>query len=239
MRTVYNDSVLQRDYTILPGSDVLTVKTRVDFHEKHRTLKFAFPADSDEIIASIPYGTISRRKGLGEEPCGSWFAAGRMCIANDSKYGYDTTNEEVRLTVLRSAIWADHFGVRDEFCEYMEQGVHEFSYSIFPYTDNCEAEKKAEELNTGLRAVMDSFHNGSLPERRSCFKCDGKNIIVTAVKQGEDGTGDVLRFCEMNGGQEEVTITLFDETIKTMVQHNEIRTFRSDGTEVNLIEWTE
>lgn len=237
VKTSFQDSVLQRDYTIIPGSDVLQVKTRVDFHEKHRTLKFAFPAVEDVVTAKIPFGTIRREKGLGEEPCGSWFAAGKMCVANDSKYGYDTTEEEVRLTVLRSAIWADHYGVRDEFCEYMEQGVHEFSYSVFPHQNNCESEKKAEELNIRLRAVKDSFHDGKLPERQSCFASDAKNIVVTAIKQNEDSEETVIRFCEMNGEQEAATVTLFGKTIHTAVNHNEIKTFKSDGTECNLIEW--
>lgn len=235
--TRYNHSLLQRDYTITPGSDVVTVKTKVDFHEKHRTLKFAFPTESEEVIAKIPYGTISRKKELGEEPCGSWLAAGNLCVANDSKYGYDTTSDEVRLTVLRSAIWADHFGVRDEFCEYMEQGVHEFVYSVSPYENNCDAEKKAEELNFGLRAVVDSFHKGNMPERKNCFSCDGENIIVTAIKQAEDGEEPVVRFCEMNGKDGKVSLRLFDKAIDTSVAHNEIKTFKMDGTEVNLIEW--
>ncbi len=237
--TKYNNSRLQRDYVITPGSDVLTVKTKVDFHEKHKTVKFAFPIEVEAIIAKIPYGTISREKELGEEPCGSWFAAGNLCVANDSKYGYDTTSDEVRLTVLRSAIWADHFGVRDEFCEFMEQGIHEFSYSVFPYRNNCDAQKKAEELNFGLRAVKDSFHKGFLPEQHSCFSCASENIVVTAIKQGEDSEDAVIRFCEMNGKDENVSISLFDRTIDSAVGHNEIKTYKIDGTEVNLIEWSE
>lgn len=235
--TRYNQSLLQRDYTITPGSDILQVKVKVDFHEKHKTLKFTFPAKGQEVIAKIPYGTISRRKELGEESCGSWLAAGGLCVANDSKYGYDTTTEEMRLTVLRSAVYADHFGVRDEFCEYMEQGIHEFTYTVFPYENCCTAERRAEELNFGLRPVKDSFHKGILPERMSCFDCDGKNVIVTAIKQAEDDEGDVIRFCEMNGKDEKISIHLFDKTINTYAAHHEIKTIKGDGTEVNLIEW--
>lgn len=235
--TRYNHSLLIRDYTITPGSDILVVKTKVDFHEKHKVLKFAFPLTEDHVIAKIPYGTVTRKKEQGEEPFGSWFAAGTLCVANDSKYGYDTTADEVRLTVLRSAIWADHYGVRDEFCEYMEQGIHEFTYSVFPYQNNCQAEKRAEELNFGLRAIIDSFHKGSLPEAQSCFACDGENIVVTAVKKAEDSEEPVIRFCEMNGENGTVSMELFGKKIETSVGHNEIKTFRADGTEVNLIEW--
>lgn len=235
--TRYNGSILQRDFSITEDSPVVNVKVRVDFHEKHKTLKFTFPAASEEVTAQIPYGTISRQKGLGEEPCGAWIASGGLCVANDGKYGYDTTQTEMRLTILRSAIYADHFGVRDEHCEYMEQGIHECSYQVFPYTGSADAERRAGELNFGLRAVVESFHDGVLPERKQCLTCDGTNVVVTAVKQAEDGSGDIIRLCEMDGADGNISVKLFDNCIETKIAHNEIRTFRTDGTEVDLIEW--
>lgn len=237
VKTYYNNSVLQREYSITQDSECVLVKVAVDFHEKHKTLKLAFPAGANQTISKIPFGTITRENGLGEEPCGSWIASGNLCIANDGKYGYDTTKEEIRLTVLRSAIFADHYGERDEFCEYMEQGIHECSYMLYPYTNNTDAEKKAEELNYQLRTLMDSFHTGSLPERQSCLKCDGKHVVVTAVKQAEDSEETVVRFYETDGTEEQVSIEVFGKKIETAVSHNEIKTLKTDGTEVNLIEW--
>ncbi len=235
--TRYNNSVLQRDYIVARDSDRVLVRTRVEFHEKHKALKFTFPKKNGEVIAKIPYGTIRRKSAFTEAPFGSWFASGKLGVANDSKYGYDTTATEMRMTVLRGAIYADHYGVRDEFCEYMEQGAHEFSYMLFPYTDNANADKIAEELNYGLEAMTETFHKGSLPLKMSCISCDAENIMITAIKQAEDDDGTVIRFCEMNGEERMVRIKLFDKTIETKVRHNEIKTFRTDGTELNLIEW--
>jgi len=167
------------------------VKVTVDFRERHKTLKLAFPAGAKQTISKIPFGIITRENGLGEEPCGSWIASGNLCIANDGKYGYDTTD----------------------------------------------AQKKAEELNFELRVLMDSFHDGKLPERQSCLKCDGKHIVITAVKQAEDSEETVVRLCEMDGREEQVSVEVFGKTIKTTVAHNEIKTLKTDGTEVNLIEW--
>lgn len=235
--TRYNNSLLQRDYIITRDSDRVHVRTKVEFHEKHKALKFTFPRKNGEVIAKIPYGTIRRKSVFIEAPFGSWFASGKLGVANDSKYGYDATDTEMRMTVLRGAIYADHYGERDEFCEYMEQGAHEFSYVLFPYTDNASAEKIAEELNYGLEAITETFHKGSLPLKKSCLGCDADNIVVTAVKQAEDDDGTVIRFCEMNGEERRISIRLFDQTIETRIGHNQIKTFRSDGTEVNLIEW--
>lgn len=142
----------------------------------------------------------------------------------------------MRLTVLRSALYADHYGRRDEFCEYMEQGIHEFSYLLFPFHGNADAERRARELNTELRGLMESFHGGDLPERRSCFSCDGENVVVTAIKQAEGAETDVIRFCEMEGQDGRVSLKLFDRTIEAQVAHHEIKTYFADGRETDLIE---
>ena len=237
VKTHYKGSTLQRDYIITPDSNVIKVNVKVDFQEKHRTLKFAFPAGAKNTMAKIPFGTISRENGLGEEPCGSWIATGTLGIANDCKYAYDTTEYEVRLTILRSAAYADHWGVRDEFCENMDMGVHECSYMLFPYESNAKAEQVAEELNMGLRAIVTSFHEGTLPERYSCYSCEAKHIVVTSVKQSEDGLEKVIRFYEADGIGEDVEMKVFSKNLKASAAHHEIKTIRTDGEELNLIEW--
>lgn len=235
--TRHNESVLRRDYILEPDSDMVRVKVLVDFQEKHRTLKFVFPTAVKETTAKIPYGTITRKNGLGEEPCGSWIATDSFGVANDGKYGYDTLENEVRLTVLRSACYADHFAVRDEFCEYMDMGVHECSYSIFPYTSKVQAEKKAQELNVPMRVITESFHDGPLPLIYSGIQTSSEHTMVTAIKKSEDTEDYILRLCEMDGSDEAVEIKLWGNQLQTKVSHHQIKTLRTDGKELNLIEW--
>lgn len=236
VKTFYQNSVLRRDYILEAGSSAVKIKVRVDFQEKHRTLKFSFPVTEDETVSKIPFGSIVRKNNLGEEPSGSWVASGALCVANDGKYGYDTCGDRLRLTILRSAIYADHFGQRDEFCDYMDLGIHECSYMLFPYESAGKAEKQAEELNFGMRYVTESFHKGSLKERESCFACDADNIVVTAVKEAEDGGEDIVRFYETDGKERQAELCIFGKEIQAAVSAHEIKTFRTDGKEVNLIE---
>ncbi len=235
--TRYGDSLLQRDYTITQDSNQVNVKVKVDFHEKHKALKFTFPLTEEKVVAQIPYGIICRKGYTGEEPFGAWLSSGGLCVANDSKHGYDTEDGKMRMTVLRGAIYADHFGQRDEFCEYMDMGIHEFEYSVFPYENPIQAEKKAAELNFGLRTVVDTFHEGALPEEMSCLTCDRENVFISAVKQAEDEDGNIIRFHEMNGIDTEVTLQLFDKEIRTNVTHHALKTVHETGKELNLIEW--
>lgn len=237
--TTYKNSTLLREYTLAAGSKEVVVKTKVDFHEKHRVLKFTFPLATDEkVVAKIPYGTIVREGYTGEEPCGSWIASGGVCMANDSKYGYDTKDGEVRMTMLRSAIYADHYGqrTRDEACEFMEQGVSEFTYSIFPYTTNAAAEKQASVLNFALPHIMGSFHKGKLPEIMRGFACDNDDLLVTAIKQAEDSEETAVRVYETNGKEISARMEVLGKSIDVHLSHNGLKTFVGDK-ETNLLEW--
>ena len=234
--TVYNGSTLQRDYSLLSADDKITVKARIDFREKHKTLKFTFPMKDERVIAKTAYGTVERNGYTGEEPCGSWIASGSVAVANDSKYGYDTKDGQMRMTVLRSAIYADHYGKRDELCEYMEQGIHEFSYSVYSYESNSDAERKACELNFGLLHLLESFHNGSLPEKFSGFEGDADSTLVSCIKQKYDGSETVVRLYEMDGRNSDFQFKLFGKEIKKHIAANTLMTFTEEGENLSLIE---
>ena len=241
IKSTYNASTLVRDFTITPDSKVVTVKAKFDFREKHRVVKMAFPTGAKEVISKIPYGTVTRPMYTGEEPCGSWFAADRLCVANDSKYCYDTSDGYVRLTALRSAIFADHYAgqYRDEFCEYMEQGESEFSYAVYPYESNVKAERTAAELNYTLPTFKDSFHKGDLPETYCGLKVEGEDIVISAIKQAEDNDDKVIHLYEMNGKDTSAAIKLFGKEVKTALTHNQLKVLSDKGKELNLIEWEE
>lgn len=233
----YENSTIQRTYTVTAGSDQVQVSARIEFREKHKTLKFTFPMAEETVTAQIPFGTVTRQGYTGEESCQKWFASGNLCVANDCKYGYDTCDGQMRLTVLRSAIYADHFAQRDEHNVHMEQGIHEFTYSLYPACGNSGNERKAAQLNFGLRRVMGSFHKGSLPENQGCVSCDCENVMISAIKQGEDGNGTVLRLYELEGKDTAAQITVFDQKLSVSVPRNGLKTLDENGGEMNAMEW--
>ena len=237
--TKFGDSTLRREYSLHADDNEIRVATRVDFYEKHRTLKFTFPMKSDTVLCKIPYGTICRPEGTGEEPCGSWLATGDLCVLNDGKYAYDAEDGELRMTVLRTSTYADHgycTGQRDAYAEFIDFGTHEFRYAILPFADKAQAERKAKEFNQGLLYHFGYFHTGDLPQSKSFFSCDADNVIVSAIKTAENGKDTVLRLYEMNGEDASVTMHLFDKTISAEVSHHQIRTWNQNGDELDLLE---
>jgi alpha-mannosidase len=224
---------VRRDYCLTAGSDVVTVKTKVDFREHHRMLKFRFPTtvENPRVLCEIPFGSIERPNDGTEQVCHRWFAAadgggtGGLAVLNDSKYSFDADGSVLSLTVLRGAIWADHFGARDEFCEYMDQGEHEFTYALMPFASVPETAKRAAELNQPPFAVLETFHKGTLPLTYSGVSVSEDNIVVTAVKKHEDSDAVVLRAYECEGRDTDVTFTAFGMTFAATFGHNTVKTF--------------
>ncbi len=238
VKTRYGKSTLTRDYCLTADSDEIRVYAEIDFWEEHKALKLTFPA-KDSVRCEIPYGTLERPLSTGEEPFGKWFASGDFCVANTGIYAYDSTDQEIRMTVLRGAIYADHYGTRDDRCRFMDRGLHAFTYSLFAFQSNADAHRRAALLNMPVRTVNESFHGGSLPQTYKGFSCNAENAIVTACKQSEDGTDAVIRLFECEGSSANVQLDFMGKKIDTPLSPYAIRTLNEDGTALNFMEWEE
>ncbi len=248
--TLYKTKII-RDYTIEQGANRVQVKTTVDFHEQHKMLKFTLPCavENAKCYAKIPFGFIERPTDGTEQICSEWVCLhdekGGLVLSNDSKYSFDADKNELSLTVLRGAIFADHcFGSKefhDEFCEYMEQGLHTFTYTISPFESLAQAEKEGELANTTLSTVIDTFHKGKLEREYSGISMNKENIAVTALKKQEDGNGWVLRCYETENEDTDAEISLFGTTWTAHFGHSQVKTFIIDKgsvSEADFMEWS-
>ncbi|MBE7087786.1 MAG: alpha-mannosidase [Clostridiales bacterium] len=231
----YKGSVVRQDVSIYPDKDIVEVSCRVELNEKHRMLRFYFPASVGEdlkVYLENQYGYIDRPNDNGEYPCGKWFSIfddkGGICIANDSKYSFSVDKNVGYMTVLRTAIYCDHYGERDEFCDYMDTGIHDFNYSISPFKSFEDCHRVALEQNVKLSSVIETFHNGVLPQEYTGVSVDKSNISISAFKRADDGNGYILRAFETDGKETSAVINLHLAQIKFEANftHNEIKTFR-------------
>ena len=245
------DTEIIRDYSIEQGSDIITVKTKVDFHEKHKMLKLAFPvkAESPKAYTKIPYSFIERPLDGTEQVCGDWLVMcgtdGGLVVSNRDKYSFSAENGELLMTIMRGTIYADHCqnntALHDEFCEYIDQGIHQFTYSISPFQSFARAEKDSQLLASPLTSILDTFHKGSLDTTYSGISISEENIAVTALKKHEDSDGWILRCYETEDKETDVKISLFGTEWESHFTHNQVKTFLiKDGkvTETDFIECT-
>ncbi|NOU96098.1 alpha-mannosidase [Paenibacillus sp. LMG 31456] len=170
-----------------------------------------------------------------------------MALLNDAKYGYDVLGNELRMTVVRSPIYADHFGERDEQVEYMDQGIQEFAYTLSPHSGDWregDVVRKAYELNVPLLQIWETYHTGILPQLAEGIIISSKHVVAAAFKLAESGEGWIVRCYETSGIETEAALELPALKRKWSCQFGkcEIKTFlipfdpEAAVKEVNFIE---
>jgi len=220
----YGASTLRQDFILYRDQPWVEVRVVLDWHEQLKLLKLAFPVAVAEPTASfeIPYGVLERPLDGREVPGQRWVdvsgqnAAGRLGVSliSDSIYSYDVTGARLRLTVLRSPVYAHHTPkILEADTEYawMEQGRHELRYIVLPHAGSWQApgtQQMAERLNMPILSQAEGLHAGRLPAVAEFLSVDRPNVIVTVLKQAEDGAGLIIRAQESAGEQTTAVLKL-------------------------------
>jgi alpha-mannosidase len=258
----YGASLLVQDFTLYRQLDQVDVQVTVDWREQFRLLKLRFPVNLTNVQATyeIPYGQIERPANGDEEPGQSWVDLSGLAretreryglaVLNDGKYSLDVNLSDIGLTVLRSPIYAHHLPIVPDpngLYSFIDQGIQHFSYSLVPHGGSWEDAgivRRAAELNARPITLLETFHaGGSLPPRNSYVGVDRENIVVSTIKQAEDGQDVIVRAYETAQVSTDVTISLphLDRTITARFGPCEIKTFRvpidpdQPITETNLL----
>jgi alpha-mannosidase len=215
VRKHFQSSTFVQDIILSAGVPRVDVAMSADWHEKHILLKVAFPVTvhNDFATYEIPYGSIQRpttrrtpeEQAQFEVPALRWADLSDsefgLSLLNDSKYGYDTKDNIIRLSLLRSPTWPD---------PHADEGMHHFIYSLYPHGHGWQEANTVErgyELNNPLIAFPEPAHTGSLPSSYSFLAVDAPNVVVTALKHADHGDALILRFYESAGHAADVHIT--------------------------------
>ena len=123
---------------------------------------------------------------------------------------------EIALTLLRSVGWlsrADmpvrrgHAGPGLATPEAQCIGEYTFRYALVPHSGSWQGVfDQAHAFNAPLRAVATSAHDGTLPSSGNFVEVAPENLVVSAVKEAENGDGLVLRFWNTNTKPSDVTV---------------------------------
>ncbi|MGG7306772.1 alpha-mannosidase [Curtobacterium sp. AB451] len=208
-RTFGSSSITTR-YSAVDGEAELTIETEVDWHERQKLLKLAFPLDVRASSASseIQFGHIDRPTHQNtswdmarfETSAHRWVHVAEpgfgVAVANDSTYGHDITRTTradggtttlVRESLLRAPTFPD---------PHADQGHHVFRTVLRVGASVLDAADSGYRLNLPVRTVegtttVDPLVTVSSPQ-----------VFVEAVKLAEDRSGDVVvRLYEASGGR--------------------------------------
>ncbi len=241
--THYNDSELQQYYTLYKDSPKLEVKCRIKFRENYKLLKLTFPikTENPQAVYSMPYGFIKKEANGLEEPAQKWISVDGdslgVSLINDGRYSFCVKDNEMRMVAARSCAYLDHYGqnYRDGELSFIDQDEMEFTYALLPHGsgDYTATVKEAELLNMPLTLYMETHHKGELPPVYGGIEIDCDNVLVTAVKESEDGKGYIIRAVECAGKpvMAEFDFKLFDRKFAFGFKPQEIKTiFIPKGT---------
>lgn len=260
--STYNTSRLVQDFAVYRELDFISVKTTVDWHEKRAMLKLLFPMRMNYLRASweIPYGVAQREPDGEEYPMQNFVDVeganpgpdapiNGLSIFNDGKTSGSIAKKEAALTVLRSPVYANHEPYQpDENTEYvyMDQGVQTFTYGLYPHDkswENARTVRYSRQFNEKPVALFETCHEGELPMRDSFLRVEAENVLLTALKEAEDESRDlVLRLVETAGRSCDAKLWMHGREQAVLLHFTpfEIKTVRMTAagkvTETNLLE---
>jgi alpha-mannosidase len=212
----YGASTIVQTITLAPGSAALDIATEVDWHERQKLLKLAFPLDvhADRAASEVQFGHVYRATHTNtswdaarfETSAHRWVHVGEpgygVAVANDATYGHDITRSTredgstttlVRQSLLRAPVFPD---------PHADQGAHAFRTSVRPGAGILEAAYEGYRANLPLRRVR----GGAAPD--PLVSVTAGSILVEAVKLAEDRSGDVIvRLYEASGSRASATLS--------------------------------
>ncbi|GAA1544967.1 alpha-mannosidase [Microbacterium ginsengiterrae] len=235
--------------TLAAGSRAIDIETVVDWHERQKLLKLAFPLDvhADTARSEIQFGHVQRPTHANtswdmarfETVAHRWVHVGEpgfgIAVANDATYGHDITRAprdgggtitNVRLSLLRAPLFPD---------PEADQGEHVFRVSLRPDASIEDAVREGYRLNIPARRVVGD--RGVEP----VVSVSPGGVVVEAVKLAEDRGGDVIvRLYEALGARSSATLSTsfaFDEVAETDLLERALdasAVTASSGREVSL-----
>ncbi|RYV50461.1 alpha-mannosidase [Pengzhenrongella frigida] len=199
VRRSFNDSTFEQRITVSRDSDTVSIETDVEWNEREKVLKLAFPLrlDALESTSETQFGHVARPTTTNTsweeakyEICAHrWLhvreGAYGVGVANATVYGHDVVRDRdrsgpmtvVRETLLRSPLFPD---------PEADQGKHSFVTVLAPGADILRTVSLGYEVTFPLRELLGHADVEPL------VRIDGEGVVVETVKLADDGSGDVV-----------------------------------------------
>ncbi|MFC1438769.1 glycoside hydrolase family 38 C-terminal domain-containing protein [Streptacidiphilus sp. N1-10] len=218
---VFGESRVTQLLSVPDGVQRLDIDTEVDWHERERFLKLAFPLDvkADRYASETQFGHVYRPTHQNTswewakfEACNHRFVhvdepGWGVAVVNDATYGHDVTRSirtadggattTVRASLLRAPRYPD---------PETDQGVHRFRHALVPGATIGDAVREGYRANLPERRVT-----GAAQAVAPLVSVDGDGVVVSAVKLADDRSGDlVVRLYEAHGGRARAAVSVAD-----------------------------
>jgi len=256
----YNHSFACLSYKIPKKGSEFEVEIRVLWAEKDFMLKLAIPTSfrDGSCKGQVAYGVEDFSREKEELVAQKWVGVissdkqYALTVINNGTHGFDITNGELRLSLLRSAAYSAHpveegkpLVPQDRFEPRVDQGERIFHFWInggeannrIPQVDREALFKN--EAPMVLSCNPPGKGNRSLP----AVIMSNKEVLVTAVKMAEENNWLLVRLFEPTGKERKTRLSIpcLDLTFDASIKGFEIKTIAVDLStkeifDVDLIE---
>ncbi|KAL8774723.1 MAG: hypothetical protein Q9209_000662 [Squamulea sp. 1 TL-2023] len=230
----------------------IAMSSEVEWHETMKFLKVEFPVDISNTEASYEtqFGIVRRPTHYNtswdmakfEVCCHRWAdlseAGYGVSILNDSKYGFATAGNLMRLSLLRAPKAPD---------AHADMGRHHIRYAILPHSGPLDHRtvRTARNFNHPFKLFHgSSTPNGSASLLNSIQLTGSPALVLDTIKRGEDdedvsrgelparkGRSIILRIYESLGGKARGNICV-DEGVLNVEKIEKVNLLEDDGEEV-------
>ena len=240
------------------GAQYLKVRTTLDNHARDHKLQVNFPTGIKTDAAAVESAfSVEKRdvrwKETAEnyERCTTYQPMQNFVDMNDGRIGLaflgkglreyevmDDSDRTLAITLLRTHrayMTANTFMAPEEFDRYT--GLHsfgqfEYSYALYPHSgdwDSGGALQAAYQHKFDMKAILGVPTDGQLPSTGSFFTIEPSDkLMLSAIKQSEDGQGIVLRIWNTSS-------ETLDAKIKTLLPVTKVERLRLDETKLDEI----
>jgi len=171
---------------------------------------FDLSIGNPKFYSQVPFDVVSRPVNGQEVPAQQWVdlsdGTTGMALLNRTKFGHSYDKGQLRLSLLRATYSPDI---------YPNIGVSHIQYSLFPHSGDWKNGVWAEGENFNVPVYAAEPPSLALvkthstrPENGSLLSVSPPEVVMSGIKQAEDGKTLIIRLAEVNGKETMATVTL-------------------------------
>lgn len=255
MRCHFQGTLAEIHYILEKDADALGMRLLLRFNHPWHLMKLAFPIEGRrETVAQTAYG-IHRRihqddteyNMQGFVDCSAGDGSG-LSVANSGQYGFNLEGDALRITLTRSAIFAQgnsqNWYNQTETYEYTDLGEHRAEFRIRPHGGPASLPSLyslRNQLERPVEYLMDTVHRPGpgIPAGESLVSVGQDNVLPVLLKKQEAGQGLILRLLETQGRDTQAALTILGRPFTVAVGAWAIETYLYENgtlTPTNLLE---